>query len=322
MHHPPSAAIGVRKKLKLIVVATCGTLLVSLGLAVAPASGAENEILGAVQRATPGTVNHAINVAPDPSEKSALATSQDQVDVNVPRDPREGITITIDNEKVKMGLPFAAQASDAKAQKDGVVSYDNQNGTTTVPVVTNDSRVQVNTVIHDRGAPTRFEYPLTLPSGVELRPTDDGGFVAISDTGAGLFAIGAPWAKGAEGNSVPTHYEMDGSSLVQVVDHVQANVRYPVVADPTAWTEWWGMAVKLTHSETVKLSNNCSPAYFTTAFCGFAGPFSVPCGLAASARLWTWEKPIKDAARQGRCAQLNMPWGSGIALWNVTNETC
>lgn len=115
---------------------------------------------------------------------------------------------------------------------------------------------------------------------------------------------------------------IEGNNLIQVVDHNQPGVAYPVIADPKATPLWWGLAIKLTNAETKKLRDNFTPAYFTNTFCYLAGPFAPACGFGVSLRLWTWQKPVNDAASQGRCAQLNFPHGSGPALWNVTNEAC
>ncbi|MCW2700768.1 MAG: hypothetical protein JWQ45_2303 [Blastococcus sp.] len=48
--------------------------------------------------------------------------------------------------------------------------------------------------------------------------------------------MGAAWAVDANGETVGTHYEIDGTTLTQVVE-TSAETAYPVVADP-AWY-WW-----------------------------------------------------------------------------------
>ncbi len=48
--------------------------------------------------------------------------------------------------------------------------------------------------------------------------------------------IGAAWAVDANGAAVPTRYEIDGTTLTQVVE-TDATTAYPVVADPSWW--WW-----------------------------------------------------------------------------------
>ena len=67
------------------------------------------------------------------------------------------------------------------------------------------------------------------------------------DTNTPVLAVPAPWAKDAVGTAVSTHFETDGESLTQVVDH-QTNtaVAYPVVADPIWFVIapgifWWAV---------------------------------------------------------------------------------
>lgn len=48
--------------------------------------------------------------------------------------------------------------------------------------------------------------------------------------------IGAAWAVDANGTAVPTRYEIDGTTLTQVVE-TDAQTAFPVVADPSWW--WW-----------------------------------------------------------------------------------
>lgn len=50
--------------------------------------------------------------------------------------------------------------------------------------------------------------------------------------------IAAPWAVDADGNAVPTLYEIAGDTLVQKV-RVDASTTFPVVADPSFDWVWW-----------------------------------------------------------------------------------
>lgn len=64
--------------------------------------------------------------------------------------------------------------------------------------------------------------------------------------------VATPWATDANGQSIPTHYETDGTSLTQVIEHNSvANVAYPVVADPIYW---WGGKQWLTANQVRQLS--------------------------------------------------------------------
>lgn len=154
-------------------------------------------------------------------------------DVAIPVDPRDELSLAVEHVgiEISVGLPFADQAEKATVEADGIVSYDNRNGTTTVPVVKDDGSVQITTVIDSASAPTRFDYTIALPAGGYLEQLD-GGMIVIRDTDGGFQGGVLPaWAKDADGADVPTHFEVDGGVLTQVVEH-DASVSYPVVADP------------------------------------------------------------------------------------------
>jgi hypothetical protein len=155
-------------------------------------------------------------------------------DVVIPTDPRKDLTVALDHVgiDIAIGLPFAEQATTAKVEAAGIVSYDNRNGSTTVPVVKDEGSVQLTTVIADRSAPTRYAYSVGLPEGGYLEQLDSG-LIFIRDS-AGEFRGGflPPWAKDANGADVPTRYEIEGNVLTQVVEHNTNGVVYPVVADP------------------------------------------------------------------------------------------
>ena len=65
--------------------------------------------------------------------------------------------------------------------------------------------------------------------------------VVHEDAGVQIFtvfvgAIVPPWAEDATGQSLPTHYEITGQTLTQIVDHLAA-IEPPLVADA-----WLGIA--------------------------------------------------------------------------------
>jgi len=174
-------------------------------------------------------------------------------------------------------------------------------------------------------APTQYDFPLIIPSDATVTLSEDGGAAITSATGTTIGTVAPAWAYDAAGVAVPTHFELVGTVLRQIVDHSDTSLSYPITADPRVSWEWWGVAVKLTHSETVDVASNFQPAYAATAFCLYVPvPIAnVACVFAINLRLWTWQKPIKDAAAQaGRCAQLNAPYIGGVIAWNVTNEKC
>ena len=63
----------------------------------------------------------------------------------------------------------------------------------------------------------------------------DGSVHAFDDDGQQVAEIEAPWAKDANGRDVPTHYELLGTRLTQIVEHRDYDFTYGIVADPNVW---------------------------------------------------------------------------------------
>lgn len=87
-------------------------------------------------------------------------------------------------------------------------------------------------VLNDRTAPTEIAYPVDVPAGGTIVASADGALAVTSKEGVVLGGIAAPWARDARGGEVATHYDVRGTTVVQVIDHRAAGLAYPVVADP------------------------------------------------------------------------------------------
>ncbi len=90
-------------------------------------------------------------------------------------------------------------------------------------------------VLDSPSAPERFAFEVGGDVAA-LELTDDGGVVALDDRGAVIATSPRPWARDAAGASVPTHYEVDGTTLTQVVEHRHGSWAYRIVADPSFWS--------------------------------------------------------------------------------------
>jgi hypothetical protein len=223
------------------LVATCVMTVLGASIGTAVAEDETGDPLGALADVTAESSEPATDVLADVAQvpttdtgATAVDVSLDGTDVVVPTDPSDPLTLDSSTlgTSVEVTLPFAEQADAAEVESPGIVSYDNGNGTTTVPVVKEDGALQITTVIADRDAPSRFDYVVSLDEGSQM-VIDGEGVVQILDPAGAMTAGFAPaWAKDANGVDVPTHYEVAGSTLTQVVDHSWPDLVYPVVADP------------------------------------------------------------------------------------------
>jgi Protein of unknown function (DUF2599) len=178
-------------------------------------------------------------VATDSSGDTAIDATVGGVDITVPTYPSNPVSLESSTGNViSIELPFADAAANAAVVTEGVVAYDNNNASTTAPVVKDDGSLQVTTVIEDASAPSEYAYQLSIPAGATASLGEDGNVIILDAEGLFVGGVTPAWAKDANGVEVPTHYVLSESTLTQVVEHTGAEFAYPVVADP-----WLGLAL-------------------------------------------------------------------------------
>lgn len=185
---------------------------------------------------------------------SAAVVQQDGFTTSIPQNPEDGIGLAgKDGWGVTIGLPNANEANDAERLSDGTVVYSATNGSANAAVATGDG-VQVLNTITNQGAPTRYDYKVSVPEGGKIEILNGGSARIVDANGNDVLYVGAPWAKDANGIDIPTHFEVDGTKLIQFVGHNNENVKYPVVADPRFYYSWGIVTVKFNSAETGYLS--------------------------------------------------------------------
>ncbi|WP_157509631.1 hypothetical protein [Leifsonia sp. Root4] len=187
--------------------------------------------LAAINNVDPDLLASAVAVSATPDQEIALDAATADSSIIIPTDASENVIFSPSEgtSSIAVELPFAAEASDAVSTADGVVVYDNNNGSTTVPIVREDGGVQINTVINAATAPTDYSYSFVLPSSATIVSSGDA--LLFVDGDKLLGGLAPAWAKDAAGRDVPTRYEVEGATVTQIVEHDQS-YSYPVVADP------------------------------------------------------------------------------------------
>jgi hypothetical protein len=133
--------------------------------------------------------------------------------------------------------PVAELATAAKAQSPGRLL-----GTTSLPGAMVASYAtargfQALISIRESSASKRYEFPLVLPAGAAPALQRDGSVRILDARGALLGSFDRPWARDANAASVATSYRLEGSTLVQTVEHGTGSA-YPIVADPNGIWGW------------------------------------------------------------------------------------
>ncbi len=205
------------------------------GSAVPPALAAED---------TPESIAAIANIAPEvlddlapaadlhAAERKSIPVDEmvNGASVTLPDAPTDPLILENDlHPALAIFLPIESHVLDV-APSTGLPVYSAGRSSELVPAVKDDGSVQITTVLKAADAPTRFDYVFSAGSALQL---GEDGFVVVTDAdGQYSGAVTPPWALDANGATVPTHFEVNGSTLTQVVRH--AGYAYPVVADPYA----------------------------------------------------------------------------------------
>ncbi|PPG48625.1 MULTISPECIES: hypothetical protein [unclassified Rathayibacter] len=294
---------------------------------VAPAHAAPSALPDAAVSAHDGatsTAEAAVSAVDAATTPPTAGTLGDAATVDLPSTSREPLTITAeDAPTLSIRLPAGDGAVAGSTEHPGVRVYDNGDGSTTVPVVAG-STVRIHTVLRDRTAPEEYPYAVSIGTGSSLSLTDDGGAVVLDPAGQPHYRFAPPWAVDATGAAVPTSYSVSGTTLLQHVDLSSAGIVFPVVADPQPVLWPGGTGVRFDRAETRAIADSGDASSAAATLCGLIGsaPGAVACGLGAALVLRTKIQPFKDAASNGRCSQINIPYGTGPALWFTYEVDC
>ncbi|MDO4888012.1 MAG: hypothetical protein Q3979_04820 [Actinomycetaceae bacterium] len=144
----------------------------------------------------------------------------------------------------------------------GIVSPRDVPSTSFSIAPTSRRSVRVHSVLESEQAPERFSYSFPQADFIEVDDEDGIAYLfAYNEAKTEASIVGvvdAPWAHDARGVEVPTHFEADGSTLTQVVEHRQADVAYPVTADPDWWDNiksWFSNASKYAKDKAKSAAN-------------------------------------------------------------------
>jgi hypothetical protein len=113
-------------------------------------------------------------------------------------------------------------------------------------------------LIDSHEAPTEYRFKNAVPDGHTAKLQPDGSVRFFDSDGNESGGIASPWALDADGEDVPTRYTLDGTTLVQAVDHEGA--AYPVVADPAWFLVAVVVAVRLAAPTAAAVLSRCGGA--------------------------------------------------------------
>lgn len=273
-----SLRIRGRSLWPVAAMSLAATLIISFTAPVYALDGQADveEVSALIQEVAPGAKLAARGVV----NSSASSVNVDGITTRVPLNPESDIVVSDDaGNRVSLGLPDELTVGKGVVADDGTVVYADatQPGDAVAVQTLSDGSTRVQTVIAGADSPHEFSYSLS------------GYMPAVSDRGEAMFykadgdfvPVAAAWARDANGNDVPTSYEVRGGKLVQLVEPT-ADTVYPIVADPS-WV-WigagWGM--KLTRTETSRSRDYAAAVGMCGIFARSAPGFTVGCSVWGS----------------------------------------
>ena len=221
------------------VLAVVGLVAVSVGV-VSPVAADDGVVATETGEALEVAGSLVADAAPLSDTGDGFVAVVAGSEVELPADPAESLVLDGAAGGIGVDLPVVAGLDDGVVDESGAVVY--QSDTSPVSLAaqaTEDGGMQVLVVIDGPDAPTEYRFDTTVPAGAVLLPSTDGGAAVVDAEGSVVAVVAPAWAVDANGQPVPTHYRIDGTTLVQVIDHHGA--AYPVVGDP-CWS-CWGAAI-------------------------------------------------------------------------------
>ena len=257
----------------------------------APATDVAETIAAAAPDATP--------VLDSTRSAEAFAAGSGTSTVAVPLDAADPVTITSTDPSapdLAVTLPNLGGTDDARQAEDGTLVYTSDDDASLAVQPLADGSTRFLSVLESKNAPERYDYTF---DGLALELQDDGSVVVL-DVATPVGFIPAPWATDADGTDVPTRYEVDGSTLTQVVPHAPDNYTYPITADPRYKPSWWNYTILLNRAETRDAKDGLLVGQTASAIAALAGG---PAAVAIAAAISVYSTAISIYYDRGKCVK-------------------
>ncbi|MTD47651.1 hypothetical protein GKE82_25960 [Conexibacter sp. W3-3-2] len=243
------------------------------------------------------------------------APSDGSADVQITPGAADG-PVSLATPQITLGLP--ADGAGTPAGSTTIYDGDHADNQIAVQPTIAGARALIHIISPD--APTTYRFALG-GAAAALQQQADGSIAVLDENGATAALLPAPWARDAEGREIATRYEIDGTDVVQIVEHRTAGVSYPVVADPSVDLDPGWLTIKATFSKDV--TNRV--ASLAVGAAGTAAAISEACSLIPNfalkaackgiiaARAYNFINSARDARANGQCLYYQAPYAQ---LWS------
>ncbi|MFK4730464.1 hypothetical protein ROT00_12310 [Agromyces mediolanus] len=253
-----------------------------------PAAAAES-----VEPEVAALEQHGLLTPPDDLEGMTRTGTAEVEPSSASVDSPDGLTIPTPEGTMSL-VPAGLPESD---EVGGVLQY--RADTYSIVATTTASGVAnaMYAVLSGPDAPDSYRYEVTADGYPALLVELGGAILVRNADGEIVNVINPAWAIDASGTSLPTHYEIEGNEIIQVVDHRTAT--YPVVADPAGACDALSCTIFFNKSETKTASEGAAAA--AGLLCGAMAFLSGIGGLVCGAYGAALTIVAIQARNQGDC---------------------
>lgn len=306
-----------------VAVAIVTTALVFGSVSAVHAEGDDVEDVASLVSSLTGTESVVVPV----EGADSVALNSGEISVSLPADPEAPIEVSNDGTlPISIGLPEETATEEVGFASDGTAVYEGTGNSADVTVQVLDDGLRFTTVVADDSQANTFTYPI----GGDATPVlnTDGSVSVLKPftatdpetgeelTGAIVVAeVAVPWALDAEGNDVATHFKVTDGAIIQVVEHGDAGVVFPVVADPQITIlNPFQTRIRWNRAETATIASAGWGATGLTAVCAAAGmavagppaaaAFAAACFIISGSGVYT--AGVAQNSKPKQCLQLTI----------------
>lgn len=220
-------------------------------------------------------------------------------------------------------LPREAAGAVASLADDATTVVYDGDGDVDVAVQALPSGARIQTVLERASAPSEYTYAF---EGLFPELRSDGTvalMIRSADVAIEVATVEAPWAYDAEGVPVPTRYRIDGSALIQEVDHTAGEYTYPIVADPS-YSVGRFIYVRYSKAEVKRMAPSAWTARFAAVVCVAIPnpPAAAACAIGVDQYASSIASTFQSAARNNKCVELRFNWVPAMLLTGWNSYTC
>lgn len=182
--------------------------------------------------------NH-MDVVPIKKDEEKYVSTNEEEGVELPLNKKDNIIINGGSEKIEMAV--SSVGNDQGVVEDNTVFYNGKEASVGVQALENGARQVI--ILKNEKAPLRYDFTYKLENKSYLKfaqledGTQDGSIIIYNKQDEPIGMIDPPWAKDNNGMPVNTHYEINGTTLTQVIEPTTVTA-YPVIADPSVYS-WY-----------------------------------------------------------------------------------